>query len=435
MIFKTAIKRFVDMFYSAKLPFRTRIYNILSMTGVGLSLVSALNAFFTGNTRVMVLSLTAGGLTAVLMFLFTKYKLMVRVVTIVAIFCVIFPLMYVQIGHAHAGGEILFGLAILVSALMFEKRSVSIVICAALIVFYSAGIVLCYFPPISREPVNYAAMREVLICFTITAAAISTIVIWLVSAYERQTENLRIADQYKTEFLDNLSHEIRTPLTTIKGYAQYGDQIIDRLPQGGKKTNADIAELRESMQTILRASEHLSRMSSQLLDISMIEQGVLEMNIDPCRVSDITNGLSNHFNILFSPFGNTLTTDIPPELPLVAADRDKFRQIIFNLIKNANRHTKDGHITISAFASSGNVIISVKDTGSGIKAEMAEVLFKKYPQTKALLKNHEHGLGLYICSRFVRAMGGNIWIEKSAETENIGTEIRFSLPIIRLKDD
>jgi K+-sensing histidine kinase KdpD len=112
---------------------------------------------------------------------------------------------------------------------------------------------------------------------------------------------------------------------------------------------------------------------------------------------------------------------------MINADPDKLLQVLINLVKNADRHTENGTITISAESQKDSVKIFIADTGIGIKKELVPLLFKKYPQTEIGGIKTDHGMGLYICKTFITAMGGEISLVK---TSGKGSEFMVSLPVL-----
>jgi signal transduction histidine kinase len=186
--------------------------------------------------------------------------------------------------------------------------------------------------------------------------------------------------------------------------------------------NDDIVELKTFMNKIIRGSDHLTRMTSQLLDIESIEQGVVHLNLQPCNIAQNAVLMCDLFNVIADGSGNILSLEPPPDLPYVTADSDKITQILFNLIHNANRHTRNGSIKIRIFKEDKFLTVSVKDSGEGIKSDIIPVLFTKNPRGVT-----EHGLGLYYSSIFVKCMNGRIFLH---DTSKNGTDIRFSLPLI-----
>ncbi|MDR0974184.1 MAG: HAMP domain-containing histidine kinase [Ruminococcus sp.] len=416
------LKNIITKFFDKELSFRIRVFNVIGLTGVIVSIASAVNAAFSNNP-VLVFASAAAAVVAVIMmyiFTFTKYRLPIKIITVTVIFCTVFPMIFFEVGDY---GMIIFVLGILFSSVLFEKRKNAILICLALLLYYSVIIVIEHIPPFSNDKPDFAEIRMQIMTFILNSGAIAITVIWLIDAYERQAEKLQIMNKNKIEFLSNFSHELKTPLTSISGYAQFGENIIKTTENFTEK---DINQIRNSFAKISRSASYLDRMSTQLLEITMIEQGVVVINPAPCVFRDIAERIRGQFDTLSNDSENTLEVLEIGDLPIINTDPDKVIQVLFNLIKNANRHTKNGVVTLSAKREDDRVIITVADTGSGIPNELIPLLFKKYPQTIIGEIKTEHGIGLYICKTYINAMGGEISLSKTSEA---GSEFLFSLPI------
>jgi signal transduction histidine kinase len=408
-------------FFNEGLAFRVRVYNVIALTGMVLSLMSAVNGAFSGNLVVVFSSLVAAAVAVLTMcmFTFTKYRLPIKIITVTVVFCAVFPLMFFEVG---AFGMIIFVLGVLFSSVLFEKKKNAVLICIALVLYYSGMIIFSHFPPFSYNKFNFNTLRLELITFFLVSSAIAITVIWLVDAYEREAEKLRILNENKVEFLSNFSHELKTPLTSVKGFAQYGQSI---LISPSDDPEDDKAEIVKSFESIMHSAEHLDRMGTQLLNVTMIEQGIIGVHLAPCSFEDIVRRISRELET--SDRGsNTLKFEYKTDLSIIKADPDKLIQVLLNLMKNSARHTENGVITLSAEAKDDHVNIYVSDTGSGIPAELIPYLFKKYPQTEISGIKTDHGLGLFICKSYICAMGGEIAL---AKTSSEGTRFVVSLPI------
>jgi signal transduction histidine kinase len=418
-------------FYGEHLSFRVKIFNVIGVTGIGLSLMSAVNGILSLNPVLIISSFVAAiaALALICIFTFTSFKLSVKIITVTVVFCTVFPLLFFEVGSF---GMIIFVLGVLFSSVLFERKKNAAIICIALVLYYSAIIVIAHFPPFSYEELNALSLREQLITFVLVCAAISITVTWLVDAYEREAKKLRVINEEKIEFLSNFSHELKTPLTSIKGFAQYGQTII---LNPSDDLNDDKAETLKSFESIISSAEHLDRMGTQLLDTTMIEQGIIRVNLAPCSFFDIAERVRCNFSTS-STSKNTLEVRSETKIPIIKADPDKLIQVLYNLIKNANKHTENGVITLSATfnlgtpqtpGNGGLVKISVKDTGSGIPDELLPFLFKKYPQTEVSGIKTDHGMGLFISKTYIEAMGGEIHLEK---TSDAGSEFVITLPVM-----
>ncbi len=215
------------------------------------------------------------------------------------------------------------------------------------------------------------------------------------------------ASRAKTEFLANMSHEIRTPMTAILGYADLLDDL-----------RLDPADRLEHAATIRRNGEHLLAILNDILDLSRIEAGKMQMEIMPVKPAEVISAVAELMRVRFEEQGVALELDLPDRGLCVRTDPTKLRQILMNLVGNAAKFTKKGRVTLlmrGADAADGrtDLRIEVEDTGIGIAADQLGTLFEAFTQTDT---SHSRrfggtGLGLSICHRLTDLMGGTIEAE------------------------
>jgi signal transduction histidine kinase len=234
------------------------------------------------------------------------------------------------------------------------------------------------------------------------------------SSRARQTERqlvqrLREADQTKSEFVSMLAHELKGPMTTIKGFGE----ILEH--QWGELSD----ERRGStLQIMSKEIGRLSRLVTDLLDLSRMEAGTLRYDIEPTSLQEVVNTiLSVHPSVSAQ---HELVNQIPDDLPDVLADSDRIRQVLLNLMSNASRHSPEGtSVTLSASRLENEkeplVVVSIADQGIGISTEDRDRVFNKFamlPKPSWIKKGT--GLGLYITKGIVEAHGGRLWVESEA---------------------
>ena len=236
-------------------------------------------------------------------------------------------------------------------------------------------------------------------------------------------DEMREADSLKSQFLANMSHELRTPLNSIIGFSRVILKGID----------GDINETQEQdLTAIYNAGQHLLGLINDILDISRIEAGKMDLSFEEVDLEDIIRGVMSTASGLVRDKPIELVTDIPDELPSVHADNMRVRQILLNLVSNAAKFTEKGQIGISASvlkrAEQNEILIAVFDTGAGIAPEDHEKLFERFSQVdaSATRKAGGTGLGLAITRHLVELHGGRIWVE-SAPGE--GSTFLFTLPV------
>jgi len=224
-----------------------------------------------------------------------------------------------------------------------------------------------------------------------------------------------------------MSHELRTPLNAVIGFSQVlQDQSFGLLNE----------KQIEYVQDILESGKHLLELINDILDLSKVEAGKMELELSPVVVGDLLTGSLVMIKEKALAHGITLKTDIPEELSsfVMLTDERKFKQILFNLLSNASKFAPDGSaITLSArriTETKGEVIqVSVKDTGIGITPENQEKIFENFFQVSSGLtsKTTGTGLGLPLARSFVKLHGGRMWVE--SEGDGKGSQFYFTLPV------
>ncbi|MCT0207946.1 ATP-binding protein [Synechococcus sp. CS-1332] len=228
------------------------------------------------------------------------------------------------------------------------------------------------------------------------------------------------ASQSKTRFLANMSHEIRTPLNAVIG-------LTDLLLAGSME-----GQQREMLETIHDSGEYLLSLINDILDISQIETGRLELNPRGFEIHSLLQDLANQFQHQASARGLSLKLYVPAETPnWLIGDDLKLRQILVNLLGNACKYTNQGEIRLSVEESrkEGNeltLLFRVSDTGIGIAAEILPLIFEEFMGHSNPAQTHQSaGLGLAICSRLAHLMGGEISVDSRL---GIGSSFSVTLP-------
>lgn len=227
------------------------------------------------------------------------------------------------------------------------------------------------------------------------------------------------ADRAKTEFVSMVSHELRTPMTSIKGYA-------DLLLMGSAGA---LGERQERFLTIIRNNvDRLTTLVDDLLDISRIESGRLDLQPEPMEVEEAVDRVITSMQARADEKALNLRSEMPPELPTVDGDMDRVVQILTNLVGNACQYTpSDGEIVVSARRRNGEVEISVRDTGVGISPENQDRIFDRFfrADDPVVQGTSGTGLGLAIVKSLVEMHRGEIWVESELGK---GSVFSFTLP-------
>lgn len=218
------------------------------------------------------------------------------------------------------------------------------------------------------------------------------------------TDKLRVADRVKSQFLASMSHELRTPLNAIINYSWF-------IVKG--KLGPTTSKQEEALTTVVNSGNHLLNLINDVLDISKIEAGSLELFIqhDIDLKKELQAAVETATTLLT---GKNVALNIQMEenVPCISGDRQRILQIILNILSNACKFTEEGSITLRTYQHDHEVVIAVQDTGPGIAPEDYEAVFESFRQTEVGLKQGGGtGLGMAISKRLTEAHGGRLWFE------------------------
>ncbi|HEY9385259.1 MAG TPA: response regulator [Gemmatimonadales bacterium] len=230
------------------------------------------------------------------------------------------------------------------------------------------------------------------------------------------------ANSAKSQFLANMSHELRTPLNAIIGYSEMLEE------EAAERGHDDYVP---DLQKIRAAGRHLLALINDVLDLSKIEAGKMELHLDTFELKPALDAVATTVAPLIEKNGNTLRLELAPDLGAMRADVTRVRQILFNLLSNASKFTEHGTITLTAArepgAAGGQIVFCVRDTGIGMTPEQLSRLFQAFSQaeTSTASKYGGTGLGLAISRMFAEMMGGSVAVASEA---GVGTTFTVRLP-------
>ncbi|MDH5696203.1 MAG: PAS domain-containing sensor histidine kinase [Dehalococcoidia bacterium] len=236
-----------------------------------------------------------------------------------------------------------------------------------------------------------------------------------------KTRELEAASQAKSELLASMSHELRTPLNVIIGFAEF---MLDRVP--GEVNE----EQRQCLDDILASGQHLLSLINDILDLSKIESGKMELKLTDIALSDVLQSLRSTMMPMLIPRKQSLDIEVEEGLPPVHADGAKVRQVFFNLLSNSAKFAPDGcKVKVEAVRNGDWCQVSVVDNGIGIKKEDRERVFAPFYQVDNSIANEKRGtgLGLTLAKEIVEMHGGEIWVESEYGK---GSRFIFTLPLI-----
>jgi signal transduction histidine kinase len=241
----------------------------------------------------------------------------------------------------------------------------------------------------------------------------------LFTELQQRTAQLQVANRHKDEFLANMSHELRTPLNGIIGFSEV---MLERM-------FGEINEKqKEYLGDILSSGRHLLSLINDILDLSKIEAGKMELELTEFDAPAAIDNAMMLIRERATRRGQVLERAVDPALGQIRADERKLKQVLLNLLSNAVKFTPEaGRITVSAGVANGEAIVSVTDTGIGIAAEHHELVFEEFRQVGHADKKAEGtGLGLALCRKFIELHGGRIALTSELGK---GSTFTFALPV------
>jgi signal transduction histidine kinase len=235
---------------------------------------------------------------------------------------------------------------------------------------------------------------------------------------QRLYRELETASRHKSEFLANMSHELRTPLNAIIGFSQVlRDGLFGEVN----------AKQEEYLEDILTSGHHLLALINDVLDLSKVEAGQVQLELAPFSIQDALERGVSMVREQATRNGVQVTLHANDGLHVVTGDERRVRQVIFNLLSNAVKFTSaGGSVDVTATRANGEVRVSVADTGPGITEDDLGRIFEEFQQTEAGARQHEGtGLGLALSKRFVEMHGGRIWCDSEVGK---GSTFVFTIP-------
>ena len=240
-------------------------------------------------------------------------------------------------------------------------------------------------------------------------------------------------DKLKTQFLSMASHELRTPLTAVSGFMQIARRRMSRLAGANEVPQSWRDEAQRSDETLEmanRQAKKLARLIDELLDVSRLQQGRVEMRLAEIDLADVVREVAERMRLLSK--GHEIEAKIGGAAPIVA-DRDRIEQVFENLVGNAIKYSPEsGRIDVTLRVNGANAIVSVRDQGIGVAPGEVEKIFGLFYRSPDPRADHVGGLGLglYISREIVSRHHGRLWAERNADA---GTTFHVTLPLAQVR--
>jgi signal transduction histidine kinase/HAMP domain-containing protein len=236
---------------------------------------------------------------------------------------------------------------------------------------------------------------------------------------EDRSRELAAASRHKSHFLANVSHELRTPMNAILGFNEMIlDQVYGDVPE----------DLRRPLEDIQQSGQHLLRLINDVLDLSKIEAGRMDLALGEYSILDVVTTVRVALGSLAADKGLELVVTVPDEMPLAYGDGKRVTQCLMNYVGNAIKFTRQGQIRIAAERRDDVLQFSVSDSGIGIPPDRIHSLFVEFQQGDASIGREfgGTGLGLSITKKFVEMHGGRVWVESDVGR---GSTFFFAIPV------
>lgn len=405
--------------FRLSLPFRVRLFNVLALFGGMISLINGISSYTNNQDRMILgVNLAIAALSFFLLFYASKSRRyqFCYLVTIVMIFFLMFPYLFFKSG-GYKGGMISFYMfGILFTVFMLEGKIMLFTAILEMLV-YIATILIAYRNPqtVTWFLTEKEVITDLLVGFTVSSVSIAAVMYLHFRMYNKQQkilEEARVeaqsANKAKSAFLANMSHEIRTPVNVMLGM----NEMILR--------ESENEEIRQYAKSIERSGNYLTSLINNVLDISRIESGKMEIEEGRYELRQLLDETMLIGEKQAEQKGLKIVLEVDETLPgYLIGDMIHIKQILLNLINNAVKYTREGQITLRVreglLDEQKQILFSVADTGIGIRKADQAMLFDAFTRVDHR-KNQSiegTGLGLSIAKQLTEQMGGVIRVEST----------------------
>ncbi len=378
---KPVIKRLPQGLFSPPSDYRIRLFYILAVGGIAISLLTIAMSIVTNMwaTALLAAVLVVFSLGLIVYTQRTGRFQTAYILTVTVIFVLFLPMMFFTSGGHRSGMPSIFLLAVLFTVLMIKGRA-ALFISLLEIVEYSAICIFAYYNPeyVTHYETERQILTDTIFAFACVSLVCGTVLYYHLKEYDRQrellheqNEKLKRYDASRSVFLTTVSHEVKNPLNAINLHARDTIELMDEDP-------IDAAMIKGNQQVIEKMVARIDRILTDLKDTVAIEQGRLSLSLAPMRLDRLLGEVLEIYHRKNDTGGNELILDVREELPPISADYARIVQVVTNLLSNAVKHTQRGRIVVSLYRQGGEQIVVVADNGEGMKEEIRERVFKGY---------------------------------------------------------
>lgn len=413
---KNKIQQFMKAFFPGQLAFKEKVNRIVMLLVFISSLIGLILVLLGANYKVMYELVSIAVVTGISIYMTLSQGNSRRASWLLAISTnmLFFPLLFMTSGGTESGMPVWFVLGLVYIFLLFEGRSFVIAMTLSLLSFLGTYLVCYYRPYLVPKSTRFYSFSDSYIALLCVSLFIGVVLKLQSKTYEQEKQ---IAEQQKREveqiarskdtFFANMSHEIRTPINTIIGL----NEMILR---------EDISdEIAENAINIQNASKMLLTTINDILDLSKLESGKMDIVPTQYEISSMFSDLVNLVWIRAHQKDLEFKVDIDPEIPsMLYGDEVRIKQVVTNLLTNAVKYTETGSVTLIAkceriAADQILLRISVQDTGMGIRKESLDDLFNSFKRVDETENRNIEGtgLGLSISKQLMDMMGGKLTVD------------------------
>ena len=411
------ISKFLNKYFDPSLELPLQAFNLLACAGMAASAIAGLESVIMGlNTADVVINVILFVVASSFMYFAreTNRHRFYRRMTVVGVFFIAFPVLFFTSGGYHSGMPCFFIFALVFTALMIDGRERVAAIAVEFFIYIGA----CLTAYLRPDTVTMLASEkefavDVIIGISVPGTLLLLVVLLYIRIYNNRQKQLEELDRLKTEFYQDMHHEMKTPLTVISTDIQNAGDMLD--------FDIDKEVIRDKLESAQQEIIRLARMVENSLDIAAAQ--VNRKHMEQIDFASLLRSKAGVFRAILEQNGNTLSFQIADGLPYVTGNADMLLQVIFNLMYNAHKHTKNGAVTVSLEQKNGALEAVVRDTGEGIAPEYLPGVFERGTSAGGT------GYGLSICKTILEMHGGGIGIESAPDK---GTAVTFSLPVNRM---